>query len=36
LPLDSEASTTALQDDVQGRKEDGIPDRMLEEPAFKE
>ena len=36
LPLDSEASAAALQDDIQRRQADGILDRMLEDPAFKE
>ena len=36
LPLDPEATAAALQDDIQRRQADGILDRMLEDPAFKE
>ena len=36
LPLDSEAGAAALQDDIQRRQADGILDRMLEDPTFKE
>jgi integrase/recombinase XerD len=36
LPLDPGATAAALQDDIQRRQADGILDRMLEDPAFKE
>ena len=35
-PLDSEAGTAVLQDDIQRRRVDSIFDRMLKDPEFKE